>query len=73
MAKVVINADITEIDVLRARAVAAAMLAARPKDYITNAEARVAWYECCRQLCPVVCTASGVNYVQFYNLCGVPD
>lgn len=62
-----------DVDVLRARAVAAALRAARPADYLTNPVARVAWYECCRQLCSVVCTAEGVSYVQFYDLCGVPD
>lgn len=68
-----VETKLRDIDVLRARAVAAALLAARPKDYLTNSTAREAWYECCRHLCPVVCSAKGMSYATFYDLCGVPD
>lgn len=62
-----------DVSVLRARAIAAALKAAMPKDYLTNDDARIAWYECCRQVAHVVCTADGVSLLTFYDLCGVPD
>lgn len=62
-----------DVDVLRARAVAAALLAARPADYMTNHVARNAWYESVNQLAAVVCSSDGMSLHTFFNLCGVPD
>jgi hypothetical protein len=61
-----------DVSVLRARAIAAALKDARPKDYLTNNEARNAWYDCCRYVAAVVCSADGVSILSFYDLCGVP-
>lgn len=62
-----------DIDVLRARAVAAALLRARPKDYMTNHTAREAWYDSVRHVATVVCSGEGVSLFSFCTLCGVPD
>jgi hypothetical protein len=67
--------DTTERDtsVLRARAIAAALLAARPADYLTNHKGRDAWYDSVRHVAAVVCSTNGVSLLAFYDLCGVPD
>lgn len=61
-----------EIDILRARAIAAALGKAKPPDYLTNESARHAWYDCVQHVAAVVCTAGGVSLITFYDLCEVP-
>lgn len=68
-----IAAEERDVSVLRAHAVAAALYRARPKDYLTNTAGRLAWYDSCRYVAQVVCSANGVSLNTFYNLCGVPD
>lgn len=62
-----------EIDVLRAHAIAGALLRAKPKDYSVNTEARNTWYFAVRQLAVVACQPEGMPMSTFYDLCGVPD
>lgn len=62
-----------EIDVLRAHAIAAALRKAKPDDYLVNETARLTWYKAVTEVAGVVCSAPGVSYSKFFDLCGVPD
>lgn len=66
--KTVVTVNVTEIDVLRAHAIAAALKNAKPKSD-APADAHIAWNDCCRYVASVVCSADGVNLFTFYNLC----
>lgn len=68
MKKETVTANARDVDVLRGRALAAALLAAKPKDK-ANAEAINAWYDCCRHIAAVVCSEN-FSLSSFYDLCG---
>lgn len=72
-ARFIVDSPDRDTSTLRARAIAAALLAARPADYRTNHAGRVAWYDACKHVASVVCTADGITFNVFFDLCGVPD
>jgi hypothetical protein len=57
-----------DVSVLRAHAIAAALLRCRPAERF--GDARVTWSDCVRQLARVVCSDEGVSVPSFYGLCG---